>query len=161
MRCDSASATHTSVAQEISAAYFVMSLRFRKAVTYTRPGPCISEEMRQFIASFGVHGAVTGDCLDQEQPILGAVVDNHVGHLAVLVNSGTQISESISVEVSPFFAGVTHINDLTARGKTGGKLLHDGAYEPAVVSGRQVQFSPFGQLERHFVQFPLARHSDV
>ena len=38
MRCDSASAVQTSVAQEISPMYLVMSLRFRKAVTKIKPG---------------------------------------------------------------------------------------------------------------------------
>ena len=62
----------------------------------------ISEQMGQLVSALGVHGAVTGDCLDKKEPILVRVVYHHIGHFAVIIDADAQSLESIRVEVSPF-----------------------------------------------------------
>ena len=117
MRCDSALVIQTSVAQEISPTYLAMSLRFRKAVTNNQARFGILEEVGEFIPTFSIHRAMTGHCFDKKQPALGNVVDDDIGHLAVFVNDDSQVLERVRIEVGPFFAGVTDVNYLAARGK--------------------------------------------
>ena len=50
----------------------------------------IGKERHQFSVTFGIHGAVTGDRFDQQQPIAINIVQYNIWHLAMIVNCDTE-----------------------------------------------------------------------
>jgi hypothetical protein len=61
---------------------------------------------------------------NQHQPLLGCVVDNHIGHLPMRIDFDAQRSQAIFGKESKFLVGITDVQYLTTRCKALRELVN-------------------------------------
>lgn len=102
-------------------------------------GACLAtgEQVFEFLATFAIHGAGTGHGFNEEEPVLGAVVDDDIGNLGGGVQGDTERGKACGFQVDEFVLSVADVEDLAAGGEGGAELLDDGLDKRILAAGRQ------------------------
>ena len=88
-------------------------------------GGAAFEEFLEFAFALVVDGAVTGDGLDEDEPVAVFEVDDDIGHFSVGVEMDAEFLEIGDFLFGDLFTGIADVADVTARGVAGAELLDD------------------------------------
>lgn len=91
--------------------------------------------------SFRIHRPVRGDCLDQQEPVFLCVMDDDIGHLAVLFQMHTQFAESSFVKAGKFRVGIANVKNAPGRRPARVQFGDDGSDESAACTTRKLHGS--------------------
>jgi hypothetical protein len=103
-------------------------------------GRRLGEKPPKLCMAFSVHGAVTGDGFDQQQPVPFRVIQNNVRHLAMGIDTDAKLCQQHRVEVTPLLARVAGIDQDASGNKTRPEVLNDGPYQFAMLAGAESDF---------------------
>ena len=129
----------------------------RKRGHVNESGRRSSKQAGKLRVSLSVNRAVAGDRFHKDQPVLFGVVQNHVWHFAVCVHVNAKFGEQDGVEVAPFLAGISRIDEDASGNETRPEILDNGPDQFAMLAGAEIDFLAGCYLHGNQVLLALVR----
>ena len=76
-----------------------------------QPRLAAGEQILEFLAALAIHRPGAGDRLDEQEPVLGGVVDDDIGNFGGSIQSDSQLGQAFGLHVNELVFGVANVND--------------------------------------------------
>jgi len=103
-----------------------------------------SEQVFEFLAALAVHRAGAGDGFDEQEPVLGGVVDDDIGNLGGGIQSDSERGQASGFEVDELVLGVADVKNHAAWREGGAEVFDDGFDEWILTAGRERDLGSVG-----------------
>jgi len=93
------------------------------------------EEVFEFLAALAIHRAGAGDGFDEQEPVLGAVVDDDIGNLGGGIQGDAESGQARGFQMDELVFGVADVEDHAAGGEGGAEVFDDSRDERILAAG--------------------------